>query len=196
MPLFWESTDNSHILAVQATALKSAGNPVSRFVRKRLCAMEKRGMKKRDLQERVRDSHRRLIGALDGLTEEQATRVGLNPQWSVKDLLSHIVAWEQEGARIISEIQQGTWKQQRLNRQAIDDFNARAVKDRRERSIREVREEFDRAHARIEHLIASLPDEVEESSPAYKWVEGVTFKHHAHHAAQIEEYKQRVKPER
>lgn len=152
-------------------------------------------MKKTDLQGRVRDSHRRLIGALDGLAEGHATRVGLNPRWSVKDALSHIVAWELEGARIISEIQQGTWKQQRLNRQAIDDFNARAVKDRRERSIREVREEFDRAHAHMERLIASLPDEVEESSPAYKWIEGVTFKHHAHHAGQIEEYKQRMKAE-
>ena len=95
-------------------------------------------MKKTEVEERVRDSHIKLLKALDGLTEEQATRVGLNPQWSVKDALAHIVAWELQGADTISEIQAGTWKPQRLNKEMIDNFNAQAVELRRELSMREV----------------------------------------------------------
>ncbi|HYY57090.1 MAG TPA: DinB family protein [Pyrinomonadaceae bacterium] len=148
-------------------------------------------MKKTEIEERVRESHARLAKALEGLSEEQATRVGLNPQWSVRDALAHIVAWEIQGANIVDEIQNGTWKPQRLNKEMIDDFNARAVEERRERSLGEVREEFDAAHSRMEGLIASLPDEVEESSPTYKFIEGVTFKHMAHHAAQIEEWRRK-----
>jgi len=148
-------------------------------------------MKRTEIEERVRESHAKLAKALEGLSEEQGTRVGLNAQWSVRDALAHIVAWEIQGANNIAEIQAGTWKPQRLNREMINDFNARAVEDRRERSFGEVREEFDAAHGRMESLIASLPDDVDESSPTYKFIEGVTFKHLAHHATQIEEWRRK-----
>ena len=149
-------------------------------------------MKKSEIEERVRQSHKKLTDALEGLTEEQGTRKGLNPQWSIKDALSHITAWEIEGARNVREIQAGVWKPQRLSQQLIDDFNARAVEERAPRSFAEVREEFDRAHAEMQQVIASLPDEIDEKSPTYKFIEGVTFRHHAHHAAQIEEFKSRA----
>lgn len=142
-------------------------------------------MKRTELQERVRETHGGLVGALEGLSEEDATRVGLTEQWSVKDALSHIAAWEIEAARIIKEIQSGTWKPQRMNQEMIDEFNRRAVEDRRGRSFPQVREEFDAAHAEMERIIGTLPDEVDESAPTYKYIKGVTFEHFAHHAAQI-----------
>ncbi len=147
-------------------------------------------MKKSEMLERVREAHEKLTKALEGLTEEEATRTGLNREWSVKDALSHITAWEIEAVRTISEIQEGTWKPQRLDQAAIDQFNAHAVESRRGSSMSEVRLEFDEAHREMEHTIVNLlDDEVDESSPAYKFVEGTTWRHHTHHAAQIEEYK-------
>lgn len=148
-------------------------------------------MKKSEIEERVRASHTELTNALEGLSEEEGTRKGLNPQWSIKDALSHITAWEIEGARILREIQAGTWKPQRLSQELIDDFNARAVEERNANSFAEVREEFDRAHTDMLRVIASLPDEIDEKSPAYKFIEGVTFRHHAHHAAQIANYREK-----
>lgn len=146
-------------------------------------------MKRTKLQERVRETHGGLVEALEGLSEEDATRVGLTEQWSVKDALSHISAWEIEAARIIKEIQAGTWKPRRMNQEMIDEFNREAVESRRERSFPQVREEFDAAHAEMERIIGSLPEEVDESTPTYKYIEGVTFKHFAHHAAQIQKFK-------
>jgi uncharacterized damage-inducible protein DinB len=146
-------------------------------------------MKRTELQERVRESHGGLVAALEGLSEEDATRVGLTEQWSIKDALSHIAAWEIEAARIITEIQSGTWKPQRMNQEMIDEFNRQAVESRRERSFPQVREEFDAAHAEMERVINPLPEEVDESSPAYKYIEAVTFKHFAHHGAQIQKFK-------
>jgi len=132
------------------------------------------------------------VAALDGLTEEEASRVGLNANWSVKDALSHVAAWEVEGARIVGEIQQGAWKPHRLSQEEIDAFNARAVEERRGRSLRELRDEFDAAHGRMEGVLESLPEEVDEQSPAFQYARGVTFRHHAHHAAQIEEWKKKI----
>ncbi|HKS26930.1 MAG TPA: maleylpyruvate isomerase N-terminal domain-containing protein [Pyrinomonadaceae bacterium] len=146
-------------------------------------------MKKSEIMERVRASHQKLTDALEGLSEEDGARKGLTSEWSIKDALSHISAWEIEGARSVREIQAGTWKPRKLNQELIDDFNARAVEERAGRSFAELREEFDRAHNDMEQVIASLPDEIDEKSPAYKFIEGVTFEHHAHHAAQIANYR-------
>ena len=147
-------------------------------------------MKREELLERVRAGRTRLDGALHGLSEEDALRVGLNPQWSVRDALAHVVAWELEGARIIRAIQARTEKPPRLTNELVDDFNARAVEDRRARSMREVVDELDAAHGAMVGLIESLPDDVDESSATYKYIEGVTFHHHESHAAQIEAWRQ------
>lgn len=164
-----------------------------RRVRLRSKMAEDCGMKKTELLERVRESHGKLTAALDGLSEEEATRIGLNENWSVRDALAHIAAWEIEGARILEELQRGTWKPQKFDMQMIDDFNARATDERRMRSMEEVRAEYDEVHRRMEERLAALPDEVDESTPAYKFTEALTFLHHAHHAAQIVEYRQRLK---
>jgi uncharacterized damage-inducible protein DinB len=148
-------------------------------------------MKKSEIEEHVRASHRKLTSALEGLSEDEGTRTGLTSQWSIKDALSHITAWEIEGARILREIQAGTWKPQRLNQELIDAFNERAVEERAARSYAEVRAEFDRAHSEMEQVITSLPDEIDEKSPTYKFIEGVTFRHHEHHAGQIENFRDR-----
>lgn len=146
-------------------------------------------MKKTELRERVRESHKKLTTALEDLTEEQAIRKGLNPQWSIKDALAHIAAWEIEGARIVNEIQNGTWKPQKIDNEMIDGFNAQAVESRQEHSMPQVREEFDAAHSDMERIIESFPEEVDESTPTYKYVENVTFKHFASHAAQIRKFR-------
>src|ERR1044072_3754126 len=104
MPLFWTSTNNASWLAWIAQGRGLSG-----------VVWENAAMKKTELMERVREAHEKLTKALEGLTEEEAARTGLNSEWSVKDALSHITAWEIEGARTLSEIQNGTWKPQKLN---------------------------------------------------------------------------------
>jgi hypothetical protein len=164
------------------------GSSMSRALM-RIFAPEGDAVKKTEIQERVSAAHAKLLQALSGLTEEEATQKGLNPQWSVRDALAHITAWEIEGARRVRAIQAGTYQPDKLNRAAIDDFNARAVEDRQHLSLREATDEFTTAHQEMENLIESLPEEVDESSLAYKFIEGVTFKHLAHHAEQIENYR-------
>ena len=149
-------------------------------------------MKKTELLERVRASHAKLTAALEGLTDEHATRTGLNPQWSVKDALAHIVAWEREGTEAITQIQRGTYERKPFNQETIDKFNAEAVERRREKSMGEIREEFDGVHATFVRLLETLPDEIDEKSGIYKFTDGVAIHHHAHHAAQIEEWKKKM----
>ena len=147
-------------------------------------------MKKTELLERVRAAHERLTRALDGLTEEEASRTGLTAEWSVKDALAHIIAWEQTGAEALEGMLAGTYEPRRFDKESIDRFNAGATAERRGRTLGELSEEFGAAHRRMTGVLGRLPEEVEESTPAYKFAEGVTFRHFAHHAEQIEKFRQ------
>jgi hypothetical protein len=147
-------------------------------------------MTKGELLMQVRAAHDKLLAVLDGLTEEEAERPGLNSQWSIKDALAHIVAWEEEGVRIAREAAtDGGQNPRRLNKEQIDEFNARAVEERRSAPMREISDEFNEAHGSMLSLINSLPDEIDESSISYRYIYGVTIRHMAHHAAQIAEYR-------
>ena len=68
----------------------------------------------------------------------------------------------------------------------------RVAAERRGRALAELAEEFGAAHRRMTEVLGRLPEEVDESTPAYKFTEAVTFRHFAHHAAQIEEWKRKM----
>jgi hypothetical protein len=146
-------------------------------------------MKNEELVGRVNEVHRRVTNALDGLTERQALRVGLNAQWSVKDLLAHLTSWKERGVAELVRIENGTWQPQKMDMEAVHRFNAEAVNERRARSMAVVRADFERAHDEMLRLIAALPDELEESAPAFRVVNGAGIRHVAHHAAQLVEWK-------
>ena len=149
-------------------------------------------MKKSELLERARGAHGALASALEGLTEESAARVGVNPQWSVKDVLAHIAAWEVEGVRRFAETRAGGTPAP-LDKAAIDGFNAAAVEERRAKSFGELREEYEEAHRGITGALEGLPDELDESSREYRFAEIVAVIHPTHHAAQIEEWKRKLR---
>ncbi len=146
-------------------------------------------MKKTELMGRVREAYARLEGALEGLGEEDGTRVGLTPEWSVRDALAHITMWEQEGLRVMDDILAGTYRP-RFDDETIERRNREAVEARRATSFAEVSAELRAAHARFEALLEQLPEEVDENAPAGRFIAGVTYDHMAHHAAQIEKYRE------
>ena len=152
-------------------------------------------MKRAELIEQVRGSHARLLRALDGVTEEQAARVGLNPNWSVKDALAHITAWELEGAKALGQVLEEGYEPRRWDDEAINSFNSEAVEERLGHSMAEVTGEFNATHERVLELLGRLPEDVDENSPAYKIVSGYTIEHMEHHAGQVEEWRKTIRDE-
>jgi hypothetical protein len=146
-------------------------------------------MKKEELLGRVNEVHHRVTNVLSGLTERQVMRVGLNAQWSVKDLLAHLTSWKERGAAELVRMESGTWQPQKMEMEAVHQFNAEVVKLRRAHSVTVVRADFEKAHDEMLRLIAALPDEVDETSPAFRVVNGTSIRHVAHHAAQLVEWK-------
>jgi uncharacterized protein (TIGR03083 family) len=147
-------------------------------------------MKKAELLEAVGGAHARLARSLEGLTEDEAGRVGLTARWSVKDALAHITAWEQEGARALAGVIDGTARPRRYPDDEIERFNEEAVAARRGRTLGELLAETRAGHDRMLAEVARLPEEVDEDSPACKIARGFTVEHMTHHAAQIENYRE------
>ena len=147
-------------------------------------------MKKSELLARVGEARARLDAALDGLSEEDATRVGVTPEWSVKDCLAHIAMWEREGVRVLPDILAGAYRP-RYDDETIERRNREAAAEWSGRGYAEVAGELDAAHAELERLLEGLPEELDESTPGYKFIAGVTFDHMPHHAAQIEKFRGR-----
>lgn len=146
-------------------------------------------MKKAELLELVGGAHGRLSRALEGLTEEEASRAGLTANWAVKDSLAHVTAWELEGARLIEGIVDGTARPRRYSDEEIERFNEEAVTSRRGRALSELLGETDAAHAAMLAAVGRLPGEVDENSPACKIARGFTVDHMTHHAGQIEKWR-------
>src|SRR3712207_6012373 len=102
-------------------------------------------MKKSELLARVGEARARLDAALDGLSEEDATRVGVTPEWSVKDCLAHIAMWEREGVRVLPDILAGTYRP-RYDDETIERRNREAAAEWSNRSYAEVAGELRSAH--------------------------------------------------
>ncbi|HEX5708157.1 MAG TPA: maleylpyruvate isomerase N-terminal domain-containing protein [Pyrinomonadaceae bacterium] len=146
-------------------------------------------MKKSELLGRVGDAYARLLAALDGLSEEAASRTGLTSEWSVKDCLAHVAMWEREGARVVESIVAGTYRP-RYDDETIERRNREAVEAMRGRAYAEVLGELRAAHAELAALLEGLPEELGEETYGFKFIAGVTFDHMSHHAAQIERFRE------
>jgi hypothetical protein len=145
-------------------------------------------MKKSEVLERVRAAHERLARALEGLSEEEATRTGVTAQWSVRDALGHVVAWEFKGAEVLGELIRGN-SVPNIDDEMIERFNAEKAAERRTRSLAEVKAEAEESHRRLIETLEQLPEELDESTRLYRFTEVATFGHITHHTEQIENWR-------
>lgn len=149
-------------------------------------------MKKEELLKIANDGHLRVLRTLDCLSESDVTRVGFNAEWSVKDLLAHLTAWKKRSAAELVSLAGGTWTRQKLEMDAVHEFNRETVGRSRAQSLAEIRSDFERTHAELLRLISALPDEIDEDWAGFRIVNGSSVRHFAHHAAQLENWQAKL----
>lgn len=148
-------------------------------------------MKKAELMERASAAHAAFVAALEGWDEERASRVGVTPRWSVKDVLAHVSSWYAEGASALAKLRAGE-PMPDFSDEAIEGFNAAAVEARRGRTYAELRAEFEEGHRAVAAALAELPDDGGGASREFGLAEILTVAHPTHHAAQIEKWKKKL----
>jgi hypothetical protein len=74
---------------------------------------------------------RGLMDSIRGIPESQMSEPGVSGQWSVKDILAHIAAWDRETTRVVMQILRGDEPQWPIHDQKFNDLNYEADKNLR-----------------------------------------------------------------
>ena len=86
--------------------------------------------------------------------------------WTVKDLIGHITAWEEEGVR---GLQAYIARKQYFVSEEIDDYNARQVARRKGFSYARILEDWQEVREILKETIASIPPEKMKVDWTFAW---------------------------
>ncbi|MBM3144999.1 MAG: ClbS/DfsB family four-helix bundle protein [Chloroflexi bacterium] len=153
---------------------------------------------KNELLETINRSWVELDEIIAGLSEEQLQQPGaMDNDWSFKDIMAHITAWELLAMDRIRAAQTG----EPLKHPAIesDDFanalNAEIYKQNKDTPLAEVAEDFHETHARFIAQIEALDEGVLAEKLPFDWAGNLTFQvlisanthwHYAEHLEAVE----------
>lgn len=146
-----------------------------------------------------REDHRKLKQTLAKLTESQIVNDIIMGDWSVKDVIAHISAWNLEITRSIDEVLQkkAPW----YLTKGETAFNMAEVEKRHDWSLQEVLDEWENSFDSLTHRIEEITAEEWNIDTGLSWADGsaVTMEslfgyryrgegHEGGHALQIREY--------
>jgi hypothetical protein len=159
-------------------------------------------MTKDELIEALEDEREKMLDAIDGLSDEELQRPGANGEWSVKDILIHLSAWEAEMVKLLWQAKQGQKPTSaHFNTPDVDARNQEWFEAYRGRELDRVLADFaalrQQTVRRVEAFSEADLNDVQHFSwlggrPLWEWVAGDSFEHEAEHAAQIREWRARL----
>jgi len=152
------------------------------------------------IQEQLEDVRIRLLEAIAPLPDEALLRQGVIGNWSVADVLAHLVNWEAELVTALLRIDQGKKPGQLLN--ALDDrqaYNEARFQEMKGRDLDRIFDDLQGVRVQLEEWLEEFSDQALEDSERYPWLEGplwkliaeVTFEHEAEHIPALEAYSTR-----
>jgi hypothetical protein len=148
---------------------------VAAEARERLRRRERSREKERTL--RLLDkTWRAFLDSTYGIPEGMMSEGGVRGDWSVKDILAHVAAWDREAVRVTLQIIRGdaaTWPP---HEQKFDDTNYES--DRHLTAI----EARNRALSAHKALVEMLDGKAEVRG---EWIAAVTYDHYPEHTAEI-----------
>lgn len=142
--------------------------------------------------QRMTRSREATLRFLAGVPERELLRPRTQGRWSVKDVLAHVAAWEEEAVRRFALIVRGRGDRilfYDADPRAVDRFNARAVAAARTMTLGGVLRRLARVrHRLIERLrrlpAASLRDPAHRY-PVTAWLPEFAWTHERHHLRRL-----------
>ncbi|MEP7357755.1 MAG: ClbS/DfsB family four-helix bundle protein [Anaerolineales bacterium] len=134
-----------------------------------------------------------LAGAWRNLPESALLAPGANStDWSVKDVINHVAAWQEAALRIIPEYLAG--RRATLGA-STDKFNALQQAADANRSLGASRRRLNRSRRALLKLLEEIPDDdlVDPAGRVNWWVRYTMYSHYGEHIAALSEYARRVR---
>ncbi|GAB5494474.1 MAG: hypothetical protein Phog2KO_46890 [Phototrophicaceae bacterium] len=151
-------------------------------------------MTQSDLRQRIRTDRQSFAKLWQNLTDEQLTqRPSCQEDWSIKDLIAHIIWWEDFMIwRINDKLSGGDGKRS----QSIDDYNVDIFEQHKDRGLDDILAEFESNLPKVDTFISQFSDEqinnpevINISGQALlHYLIGDTFGHYAMHRNDLQAY--------
>lgn len=150
------------------------------------------------------DQVQRLLNRLDaawaaltdsyaGVSDSELVEPSVVDDWSVKDILAHVTAWEEEALKHLPLIIAGGTPPRYAAQGGIDAFNARSTEAGRRMSLAEVLRRRDETHARLLDFIRNQPEGTFGSQTrARRRLRLDTYGHYPEHTEAIRAWRQRL----
>jgi predicted transcriptional regulator YdeE len=160
-------------------------------------------MDKAGLIEFVRQSREQFHRMVEPLSDAQMTAPGVQGAWSVKDIVAHVVAWEELMVRWLENVARGeTPDMPAFDQASIDRLNEQMYLAHRDEPLAQVMAAFDDGRAPVFESIEAVPEENllapcrlgwMKDDPLWHLVGANTFWHYPPHMARITAWLKRTK---
>ncbi len=150
-------------------------------------------MKRGRLYERLESRWRELHDAIQGLSDDSLLEAGAVGQWSIRDVLAHVTAWDEEALKALPVILEGG----RVPRYStlyggIDAFNAQAQGRKMGLSLEQVFAELEGTHQRLLSYLKGVQDAAFNRENRFlRRLRQDTYGHYREHAGQIRAWREK-----
>jgi hypothetical protein len=130
-------------------------------------------MNKAELLSWLREEYAQWQALLDQIGESRMDQPGVNGDWSIKDIVAHLVGWNRWLVARIPAAQRGAPQPSPLWSAQLhtdDEINTWIYEAYRERSVREVLDESNQVFQQLLAVVEGLPEDI-VIEPAYRVVQ-------------------------
>ncbi|CAG0935035.1 hypothetical protein TFLX_03859 [Thermoflexales bacterium] len=151
-------------------------------------------MTKDELIKQIESEWANLQAALEGLTEEQMHQPGVVGEWTIKDVLAHITAWQTRLITTLFKAEKGITPETTAGGKTVDQMNERFHQELKDRPFDQVWDDLDSSHYQLLNRLESWKEKDLFDPKRFKWMQGKPFveyiagdsyEHYEEHAAQI-----------
>ena|ERR1051326_836029 len=132
-------------------------------------------MDKTTLLDNISAGHEMLAKALSPLNRTQMTTAGVIGDWSIKDILVHIVSWQQLLLAQMGKDARGDKSDtygMNINEEEMDRLNERFYRENKNRPLDEVLNDFQSTHTTMLAAVEAMTDEDLTDPHRFAWTNG------------------------
>lgn len=139
-------------------------------------------MSKSEVIAAVEDTWRTFRDSFERLTTDDLEVSGVAGEWSIKDVVGHVAAWDLALARALTARDPGP----ELSDRQVEAFNRQQSARRAKRTVAEVLTELEEARRTLRDALQSAPDEAFTRGTDWRRrIDTWSVFHHQEHAAEV-----------
>jgi hypothetical protein len=159
-------------------------------------------MEKDDLLENLENEREKFLDAIEGLSDEELAREGVVGDWSIKDIMAHLSAWEAELIKLLwqaKQVQKPT--SIHFSEVPVDEVNQTWYQASKTRPLERILADYQSVRKQTERRVQAFSKRLLNDPQAYPWLRGRplwewiandSYLHEAEHREQIQTWREQL----